>query len=246
MPALKCHNLHFAVNQNTNVQTISDYLNWFVALDLLSQTERQGIVTQFGGGGPSTCLMRTELDDPACESLFFDGNGELRPKSDYLEIGRRAMRALLQPANSEIDRFRYKFLDNDGTWQKALDIGPNPLLSELIPLASTDSRFDSVMADVRGDLYSIVWWATGLVKASKELKDMRAFLAGRNPVSLADDQDFAQRRDKLQRMMAGIVKDSNVRFHEPWGMVCLFWASGSRQSLGKLAARELMVDRHRP
>jgi hypothetical protein len=245
MPELKCRNLHFAVNQNTNVQTLSGYLNWFVALALMGPAEKPGIVSRFSGGGPSTCLMRTEMDDPACESLFFDAGGNLRPESDYREIGRQALRALLDPASSEIDAFRAHFLE-DPTWAQALEIGPSPQLRTLIPLSSTDARRDVVLADVTGDLYDIAWWAAGMGKAGKGLQEMRTFLAGRDPLSLAGDADFAQRRDKLQKLMAGVVSDSKLRFHEPWGMVCLFRASGSAESSGRLVAGKLVVERRRP
>jgi hypothetical protein len=245
MPELKCQNMHFAVQQNTSAQSLSHCLNWFAALGLMDQAEKSGIVDAFSGGGPSTCLMRTEMDDPACESLFFDTNGNLRPESDYLEIGRQALRVLLDPALNEIDKFRMQFLD-DPTWRQALQIGPSPQLRSLVPLPATDSRRELVLAVVTGDLYDIAWWASGMQKAGKGLQEMRAFLAGRDPTTLAADDEFAQRRDKLQKLMAGVVKDSKMRFQEPWGMVCLFQASGSRESSGKLVAGKLVVAKHRP
>jgi len=246
MPALRCQNMHFAVNQNTNSQTATDYLNWFVALDLIAKTDREVLLPQLGNGGPSSCLMRTDFDDGACESLFFSGPGILRPDSDYLEIGRRALQALLTPENDEIDAIRYRFLDDATTWQKALSLGPSPQLGTLIPLAATDARFNLVLADIRGDLFDITWWAAGMANAGQEILNMQKFLAGRDPVSLKDDHDFARRRDQLQKSLSKVVKESKLRFHEPWGMVCLFWASGSRQSSGKLAAQKRTLERHRP
>jgi hypothetical protein len=246
MTGMSSHNLHFAVNQNTNAQTLSDYLNWFVALDLMHSSEKPGIVSQFHSGGPSTCLMRTGMDDAACQALFFDPAGNLRAESEYIEIGRRALQALLDPDASDIDRLRYAFLDDANTWRQALDIGPAPGLGKLIGLPSTDARFNVVLADVTGDLYDIVWWASAMSRAGEELLKMRAFLAGRDPIALADDHAFAQRRDKLQNVMAIVVKQSKVRFHEPFGMVCLFRASGSRQVSGKLAAGKLTIDRPWP
>jgi len=245
MPALRCQNMHFAVNQSTNSQALTDYLNWFVALDLITKADRDGLLPQFSGGGPSTCLMRTDFDDSACKSLFFDGQGNLRPESDYQEIGRRALQALLTPKNDEVDAIRYRFFDDATSWQKALSLGPSPQLGGLIPLASTDDRFNVVLATIRGDLYNITWWAAGMAKAGQELLSMRKFLAGRDPVSLKDDHEFAQRRDRLQKSLAKVVKESKLRFHEPWGMVCLFWASGSRQSSGKLAVGQLTIEKHR-
>jgi len=127
-----------------------------------------------------------------------------------------------------------------------LDNGPNPSLGALLPLQSTDARFQVVLSDVIGDLFDIVWWASAMSRAGEGVADMRAFLAGRDPSTLMDDPDFADRRDKLQKRMAVVIKQSKVRFHEPWGMVCLFWASGSRQSSGKLTAGDWIIDRPQP
>ena len=104
----------------------------------------------------------------------------MRDKTEYLEIGRQALKALLDPADNPVDQFRYNFLDNNGTWQKALETGPSPQLRDLIPLSSTDARMAVVLGDVSGDLYDIVWWADSMQKAGQSLRDMRAFLAGRD------------------------------------------------------------------
>ena len=40
------------------------------------------------------------------------------------------------------------------------------------------------------------------------------------------------------------MKKSKVRFDEPWGMVCLFWAAGSPQTAyGKASTQALPVER---
>jgi hypothetical protein len=246
MPTLRCQNIHFALNQNTNPHTLMDYLNWFVALKLLSQAEKEGLLPQFSTGGPSSCLMRTEFNDQECESLFFDEQGKVRPRAYYLEIGRQALRDLLTPQNDDLDGIRYRFFNDPQIWQQAVSLGPSPQLAELIPLAHSDDRFHPVLADIRGDLYNIIWWADGMVKAGKELLNMREFLAMHDAISLKDDHDFARHRARLQKLLANVVKESQLRFDEPWGMVCLFRASGSRQSSGKLVSRKLSIVRPRP
>jgi hypothetical protein len=75
---------------------------------------------------------------------------------------------------------------------------------------------------------------------------MRTFLAGRDPVTLADNPDFAGRRDALQKLMLKVVASSKVRFNEPWGTVCLYWAAGSRRSSGKITTGTLLVQRDAP
>ena len=96
---------------------------------------------------------------------------------------------------------------------------------------------------VSGDLYDIAWWANGMQKAGQTLQRMRAYLAGRDPASLASDPAFTGHRNGLQKTMLGVVADSKLRFSEPWGMVCLFRAAGSRGSSGKLTAGALVIDR---
>jgi hypothetical protein len=245
MPALSCETVHFATNQNTSNQTLADYTNWLVVLNLLKKDERSDLLRHTSRGGTSTCVVRATLDDAGCEALFFDGEGNVRDKSQYLEIGRQALRALLDPADSPVDQFRYKVLDNDVTWQKALAIGPSPELSSLIPLQSTDPRLNVVVNDVSGDLYDIVWWSESMQTAGQALHDMRVFLSGREPATLAGDPAFAARRDALQKLILAVVGKSKVRFNEPWGMVCLYWAAGSRESSGKLTAPGLTLDRRR-
>ena len=52
MPSLSCEAVHFAINQNTNNQTIADYSNWFVALNLMTRAERPSILSRGGRPGP--------------------------------------------------------------------------------------------------------------------------------------------------------------------------------------------------
>jgi hypothetical protein len=246
MPSLSCEAVHFATNQNTSNQTIADYTNWFVALNLMKRAERAALLSRSGRGGLSTCVVRAAFDNAGCEALFFDERGNLRAATGYLEIGRQALKALLDPADSPIDQFRRDFLDNDATWQKAVETGPSPQLRELIPLSSTDPRLAVVLNDVSGDLYDIVWWANSMQQAGQALQDTRTFLAGRDPVTLAEDPDFAGRRDALQKLMLKVVASSKVRFNEPWGTVCLYWAAGSRRSSGKITAGTLVLQRNAP
>ena len=243
MPSLSCEAAHFATTQNTTGQTLADYTNWFVAMNLMQPAERTGILAQAVSAGLSTCVVRAPLDDTGCETLFFDGEGNARENAQYLEIGRQALKALLDPADSTIDRYRYNFLDNDATWQKAVATGPNDGLRDLIPLASTDAMFDLVLNDVSGDLYDIVWWADSMQKAGQALGGIRTFLAGRDPATLATDADFTVRRDALQKLMLGVVNNSRVHFHEPWGLVCLYWTAGSRRSSGDMKSGKLVLHR---
>jgi hypothetical protein len=242
MPSLSCQAVHFAANQNTNAQTIADYTNWFVALNLMTADERSKLVSAFTGGGSSSCAVRAQFDDELCSAMFFDAQGAPTPLAQYLEIGRLALKTLLDPESDDIDRGRYQFIDNPDTWTQAVAIGPSPELRRLIPLSPADPKFNVLLADVTADLYDIVWWADAMHKAGQAVHGMRAFLAGRDPASLANDPQFASRRTELQKLLLSMVGSSKLRFREPWGMVSLFQAAGGRRSSGKLTAKGLSID----
>jgi hypothetical protein len=226
MPDLRCANLHFVVNRDTNAVTVRGYLNWFAALNLMAKGDVAAALSGYTGDKTSTCQLRTELDDAACENLFFAG-AKLHDDAYYREFGRYALRALLHPDADEIERARCRFLDDPATWAQAVNLGPSPELRHLIPLDRTDPRFDVVLADVTGDLYDILWWAESMTKAGAALLGMRQFLKGRNPVGLKDDPEFQRNCEALQQLMMSVVAKSKARFDEPWGMVSLFWAAGS-------------------
>jgi hypothetical protein len=226
MPGLACANLHFVVNRDTNAATVRGYLNWFTALNLMAKGDVAAALAGYTGEKTSTCLLRTKLDDAACENLFLAG-GQTHDEAYYREFGRQALRALLHPESSAIDGARYRFLDDAGTWARAVEIGPSPELRQLIPLNPMDPAFDMVLADVTGDLYDIVWWAESMTKAGAALVEMRQFLKGRDPVGLKDDAEFQRHCAGLQKLMMGVVAKSRARFGEPWGMVSLFWSAGS-------------------
>ena len=114
---LSSQSFHFALNQNTNAGVMTDYLNWLVALDLISASDKQQILGSFHGQGFSTCLLRTALTDAQCRSMFFDEQNNLRPQAYYLDYGRRAIMALLNDKVGPFDRYRYNLLNQQ--WQQA-------------------------------------------------------------------------------------------------------------------------------
>jgi hypothetical protein len=237
VPNLSCDQMHFALNQNTNQQILGDYLSWFVALKLLTGEDKTSILSEFIDGGPSTCILRTSFRDSDCSSMFLDKSGNPRAKQEYLEIGRQGLRALLDPQHQTIDYFRDGIV-SDEIWPKALQTGANPNLGILVGLTTTDPRVRYLM----GDVFTIIGWAEGMVKAGAMVQDMRAFVDSANPAP--QNNEFKQKRDAFQKAMAGVVKASTVRFDEPWGMVCLFWAGGSpNTAYAKSVAQKLTVER---
>jgi hypothetical protein len=240
--SMNCHHLHFALSQNTGVATLSEYLNWFVALNLLDQAGKAQLMKAFTGGGASTCLLRTEFDDNACLAMFLDARGNPRPEQDYLEIARQSLRALLDPARSDIARYRYTMLD-DAVWPTALTKGASAELGPLLPIPSTHPQYSLVLQDVIGDMYDMQWWAGSMHAAGRELQAMRAFLASKPTDPLADTAEFEGHKEKLQKLIAKMVGASKMRFDDPFGMVSLFWAAGSPKASGKLVTAQFTVQK---
>jgi hypothetical protein len=241
LAGLSSHNFHFAFNQNTKTAILADYLKWFVVMNLLQKTEAEDYLKPFPGRGPSTCLLRTELDDRACQSLFFRSPGQLWDEGHYLDIGCQTMRALIDRNHNDIDRYRYDLLDKH--WIEAVKIGPNPNLAQLVGLHLTDSTGQMITNYLIGDVFTIVWWAETMVTAGKGVLKMQQYLAGADPVTLPDSHEFATRREELQQNMAAVVKKSRTRFDEPWGLISLFWASGSSGASGRLVAEGLIIQK---
>jgi hypothetical protein len=239
LPDLRCDQMHFALNQNTNQQIMGDYLRWFIALQLLAVQDGSAILSQFIDGGPSTCVLRTSFGDSDCASMFFDQQSNSRVMQYYLEIGRQALRALLDPEHQSIDRLRYQIVD-DTLWPKALQIGANVNLGPLIGLSTADVRVEYLI----GDVFVITGWAEVMVKAGGLIQAMRAFVGDGDPKTLFHNNEFKKKLDVLQKTMADLVKASTIRFDEPWGMLCLFWAAGSpHTAYAKAVARKLVVER---
>jgi len=239
LPDLICEQMHFALNQNTNQQIMGDYLRWFVALNLLARQDKSEILSQFTEGGPSTCVLRTSFGDADCTSMFFGEHGNLRLEPYYLDIGRLALRALLDPEHQAIDRLRYQIVD-DALWPRALGIGANQNLAPLVGLSTADDRVMYLIGDVK----VITDWAKAMVDAGALVQDMRAFVGDSDATTLFQNSDFKKKRDSLQKKLAAVVKASTTRFDEPWGMVCLFWAGGSpHTAYAKTVAQRITVER---
>jgi hypothetical protein len=241
MPSLTCEAVYFVANRNTSKQAVASYTNWFTMLGLMTADERSGILAGFSGGGNSACTIRVPLDDGLCEALFFNKAGTLRAAEEYQETGRRALQALLNPSDNGIDRVRSQFLNDANAWAGAMKMGPSPQLRTLIPMSSTDPSFELVFGLITGDVAEIVWWATGMQKSGQALQQMRTFLAGRDPASLAGDSGFANQRNALQKTMLNMVSSSKARFDQPMGLMCLFQAAGSPPASGNLTAPGLSI-----
>ena len=65
-----------------------------------------------------------------------------------------------------------------------------------------------------------------------------------DPNTLVQNGDFSKEVRRAAEKLAAMVGASRMRFDEPWGMVCPFWAAGSPQTAyAKAATQKLTIER---
>lgn len=168
--------------------------------------------------------------------MFLDSGGKARSRNYYLEIGRHALRALLDTASPN-DLYRIKIME-DAVWSKAIALGPVQSIGPLAGLSPDDPR----VTLLTGDVFVISQWATAMADAALQVESMLALIGGADLKAVINSLEFKSRRDELQKKLAGMIKTSKVRFAEPWGMVCLYWSAGSPSTAhGRITEGELSM-----
>jgi hypothetical protein len=229
-PSIACEHVHFVFKSKTNQSTFGDYLTWFIAMRLMDGSERERTLRSFAEGGASTCVLRTAFNDHDCATLFLM-DGRQRDLKDYEEIGRQALRAIVNPSD-RVGALRYRLLD-DGLWQQAVQIGSNPNLGPLVGLSTADPYVRVLM----GDVLTVREWA-GAMSGVSELVARHRSLAG------AADPAAQQSREALEKKLSDVVRASTMRFDQPFGMIALYWAAGSPPaSYGRIAMKALAIER---
>jgi hypothetical protein len=212
---LSSSQVHFVFHATTNAQTIAQYLRWMVALNLLDQAGGRELLDDFILAADSSCILRTSFADADCRNLF-SGN------ADYLDLGRRAMIAILDPSQ-DIDQFRLRAL-SEPLFSQLVAIGPNP---QIAPVLGIDAGDNLRLSIVTGDLFTILTWVDAMKQAVTAVADMRAFLGPRDPASLLQDNTFKKKASTLRSAMKAVVSNTRTSFGQPWGMIALYWAAGS-------------------
>jgi hypothetical protein len=210
----------------TNEQDLADHYTALIALGLCDAAERDarvGAATEFGS---SIFSVQNRFDAAACNTMFLNASGQARPVSDYEAIARHALLSLL-PAGDSARAFRRVALEPDAMWNRIRELGG------AIDSSLPDSiRRDTLkLAIVRGDVFTIVWWATAMRKAAIELVAMRTFLGGRDAATLFSNSDFAKARERLSRALGGVVTTSEARFDDPWHVLAMDAAAARKGRL---------------
>jgi hypothetical protein len=200
----------------TKRQDLEDHYRALVALGLCDERERDlrlGTDTDFGS---STFVIENHLGTNACDAMFLDADGKPHPAGHYEGIGRQALLALI-PASDPTRSYRRLALESDATWARVRNLGGD--IDQGLP---SHIRNDTLRLNVvRGDVFTIVWWAKAMSRAATELAAMRTFLNSRNAADLSTDQAFVKARRKLSDALAGVVSTTEARFDDPWDVLAV-------------------------
>jgi len=181
--------------------------------------------TQLGASddfGKSSLLLDSKMDQAVCERLFIEA-GAPRDVDFYEDIGKLALLSLVQERDPDAYR-RIPMLDNT-LWKKMKDTG-QPGFQFILPPPITGSSAEAIrVAVIAADYTLIVWWASAMATASKELGAMRAFLRGQDAATLDKNEEFRKKRNSLEKAIVKSVQNSKSSFDDPWGLVALFMAS---------------------
>jgi hypothetical protein len=219
---LTSSDIYFALNQNTNEHTMSDYLDGLIAVDLINNGIKHQLMAGFSGTGASTYLLRAEFSDAACDAMFLTATGQPRNQSEYENIGRDALQQLLLPGDhSDADKYRRDILASDVLWAQLKKAGQANVGQAVPELANDANRLNLV----RSDYTAIMWWAESMASTAQKLMDVRTFVGKADPAALEDNYKFNSLRKDLQNHIADVVANSQLQFGLPFGLAALYRAA---------------------
>lgn len=202
------------------------YYELLIGLGLCDDGERRERLGSEVDFGSTTFVVENKFDDAACDAMFIDADGTPHSQRHFEQLGRLAFLTLISPADPE-DSFRRFALETDATWEAVRDFG-----SELTLALPSHIRDNALrLARTRGDIVTIIWWASAMHKAATELVVMRKFIAGRSAEKLAADPAFDKARRKLTDALGGVASTTKAFFDDPWDMLAMDAAAARKGRL---------------
>jgi hypothetical protein len=210
-------------------------LNVLRSLGLISAAQAQQDLTPPGDFGRSTFHLNTDYDDGLSQRLFLGTDGQPRKIEEYEQIGRNALRQLIQPGSD--DAFRLRGLD-DAIWPQMKEAGSTVVnLAPIFP----DLHQDSQIPVIAGDYVLIEWWATTMAHMAQSLSAAKAFFS-QTPPPAPSSPAFQKVQSDLWKQMADVAKNTHDSFSDPWGVLAMDLASGQKSvASGQIVSPSLTV-----
>jgi hypothetical protein len=222
-PSLKASYWHFDEHAKTDHPTMAAYLNVLSSLGLISAAQVQQSLAPAGDFGHSTFYANTDYDDALSQSLFLRSDGTPRTLDEYEEIGRNAMKMLIQPDGE--DKFRLQAL-NVAIWPQVKETGGTLInFAHLFPNLDPQSQIPVIS----GDYLLIEWWATTMAGMGKSLSAAKRFFS-QSPPPTTGSPAFDRVQADLWHQMADVAHKTHDRFSGPWGLLAMDLASGQKSA----------------
>jgi hypothetical protein len=226
-PELRSSYWYFELHSHTNGQTMRDNLDVPQALGLISDQEKQRILSGTDDFGRSTFYAETDYDDHLTTALFLDQAGHPRDENDYDSIGRAALACLIHP--DDADAFRLAPLRDGTLWKQMKDAGPAALNTVLTGLPSTQ------LPVIATDYVVIRWWSQAMRGMAEKLAEVRDFFV-QNPSPNPQDNRLQDLRRELAAHLASVAENTREEFGHPWGLLAM-----DRAAAGQSAATVCIV-----
>jgi hypothetical protein len=236
---------HFEFHRETSQAKMRDNVEGLVALGLVTSDDMEASLRpSLKDYGPSTFLVETTLPTGVCRDLFLTPDGAARPVGDYEAIGRDALVAFVPPGTH--DAFR-RVIANPGVFRTLKVAGSaSSMANVLTPALGHGTEAGVKKQIIAGDVIRIVWWAESMHNVAAAVARMVSFLNGRDPATVKGDAMFVKLRRALEGELATMVKHSDSRFGDPWGLVAVDLAASRRGGAKAIvAAPTLTIQRAR-
>jgi hypothetical protein len=237
---------YFEQVASANRTKVSDFLDNFVGLELMTAAEKTAFLTGAFSGRASV-FLDAAFTDADFTTMFFDGGGQPRAQEHYELIGRTAVANLIQPRD-EHDFRRKPMIAGDAASDKLwnqMSAAGQPSFPVVLPAALNHGVR---LAMITHDYTVIKWWAKSMAKAAKAVGRMKALIAstGKTAEQLQSDKKFKDLRDELNEALKDVASDALPDFLDAWGVLAMDAAAARGAALtGILVTAGAILTRQR-
>ena len=140
----------FDLQAKASRETMRDFLDVPQALGMISEQQKQQMLSGKDDFGRSIFYAESNYDDSLATALFLDQSGQPRGEDQYDKLGREALRCLIHPQDP--DQFRLLPLQDNSLWSRMKEAG-QAALSTVLPRPIVDAGLLVLLAVLTGGLH---------------------------------------------------------------------------------------------
>jgi hypothetical protein len=218
-PEFRARHTYFEIHDTTSRSELKNNLDVARFFGLMKPEEVAEQLAPRDSFGRTTFYAETRYTADAVRDAFLNPLSAPASAAQYEAAGRNALRALLLGDAGQ--EFRKRVAEDDNLWAAMKRTGNRAAFAPLFGLSAgaVDPRVESAGADYT----AITNWAEAMVDAGNAIRELDDFL-GAAPVSF-DDPRLKEARDKLNRRLSDVVRNTKEEFGDPLGMAMFYLAS---------------------